>query len=153
MKSIEIQAEKRGKELIYDRELFKQSLAKFSDGSIIITISDKTLHREFRLRTPAENRYYWGVIIKHAVACFTECDGFAYTPEEAHERLKLECNYTYVEQTNHRSGEVVSVKVAKSTKDLSTIEFEMYLEKCRLFINEWFGVYVPMPNENTNEYL
>ena len=153
MSKIEILAEKKGKELIYDREIFKSILSKFKDGTIIITLSTKEYAKEFKQRTALENRYYWGVVIKYACNCFSECDGIAYAPEEAHERLKIELNYKYVERTSQRTGEIVSERVAISTINLSTMEFEKYLEKCRLFLNEWFGVYIPLPNENINEYL
>lgn len=150
---IEIIAEKKGREILYDRELFRAALQRFKDGTLLITLSTQSVLPEFKKRTNAENRYYFGIIVKHAAACFSEAEGRTYSPEQAHERLKLELNYGYVEMTNKITGETKTEKVPLTTANLSTVEFENYLSECRVFLNEWFGVYVPMPNENVNEYL
>jgi hypothetical protein len=133
--------------LEYDRQELSRQLAKLKRGEVAIMITDEILPDELRKRSNAENRYYFGVVCKHATAAFSEADGVNVKQEEAHERLKRECNGRYSERTSRETGETVTELVGMSTRELSTIEFETYLDKCRLFLAEWFGVYVPLPNE------
>ena len=85
-----------------------------------------------RQRSQNENRYYWGVVI----ALLAEHCG--YTPEEMHEALKFAMLRT------HEDGPLPSVK---STAQLSTTEFEDYLERIRIWAATELGVVVPLPNE------
>ena len=62
---------------------------------------------------------------------------------DAHSELKANCNY--IERYNEDTG--VIMRSIESTADLSTVQFEEYLTRCREFILEWFGVRVPLPNE------
>jgi hypothetical protein len=49
------------------------------------------------------------------------------------------------EVVNTKTGEILTVGL--STATLTTVEFEEFLDKCRKFIFEWFGINVPLPNE------
>jgi hypothetical protein len=139
--------------LEYNREELSKLLRKLKRGVVNIMIADEKLPDELKLRSKAQNAYYWGVVCKHAAACFSEVDGLKYSTTEAHERLKLELNPINVTKTNQRTGEGVYITIGGSTKDKTTVEFEDYISKCRLFLSEWFGVYVPLPNEPPQEML
>lgn len=136
------------KQLIYDRNEFSQGLKKLKPGNVIIEVKGEKANDEFKHRSDRENRYYWGIVVKYAVNCLSESSGEKYTDKKAHEKLKEECNGKTVIVTSRLTGEQRYEKVGLSTKDLSTVDFEAYLERCRLFLNEWYGVYVPLPNEN-----
>ena len=140
--------------LIYSREEFTHGLKRLKPGNVIISITGEKVSDEFRKRSDRENRYYHGVVVKHAKAAFENNDGVKYNTDQAHEKLKENCNGKVVEITSRLTGEVRYEKVGLSTANLSTVDFEAYLERCRLFLNEWFGIYVPLPNENEPiEYL
>jgi hypothetical protein len=62
--------------------------------------------------------------------------------DQAHEVLKHECNYHEI--VNPTTGAVI--RTGMTTTELSTIEFENYLEQCRQFIWEWFNIVVPLPD-------
>ncbi len=84
-------------------------------------------------RSGRQNRYYWGVI----VAALQEAAGYT-TAEEAHDVLRY---HLLVE--HHDEGP----STVRSTKDLNTVQTEEYYARARQVIAEWFGVYVPLPNE------
>lgn len=102
---------------------------------------DITLSVCGRKRSHEQNRYYWGVIVRMVKAHLTEEWGEMLTDDDTHELLKAQCNTTEIE----RDGK--SVRMARSTKDLTTAEFEEYAERCRRFASEFLGMYIPDPNE------
>lgn len=83
-------------------------------------------------RSNKQNKYYWKVVIGY-IADYT-----GYLPDEVHKGLagKFLCDYTISELPRVRS-----------TAELSTSEFEEYLERCRDFGAEFFGLDIPEPNE------
>lgn len=103
------------------------------------------MYRIFEKPTPTS----WELDADFAVVCEAfqigakETWGESISKEEAHENLKKECNYK--EFLNEETGEIF--KVSKTTANLTTLAFEDYLERCRQFIYTWFGITVPMPNE------
>lgn len=96
-----------------------------------------------RSRSLPQNRYYWGVVVEGCRLGMEEQWGRDVDPEEAHETLKRECNGR--DLVNENTGEVI--RAGQSTASLPTLEFEDYLDRCRKWIEEWFGVRIPLPNE------
>jgi hypothetical protein len=92
-----------------------------------------SIGRRQKKRSNRQNRYYWKVIVgalREAMGCTTQ--------EEAHDVLRL---HLLVE--HHDQGPAT----IKSTAKMTTAETEEYYERCRQVIAEWYGVYVPLPNE------
>jgi hypothetical protein len=142
------------RQLIYDRNEFSHGLKKLKAGNVIIEIKGEKAIDEFKKRTDKENKYYWGVVIKHAIEGFKESYGEWFDRYLAHEKLKENCNGKISIVTSRLTGEQYYEKVGLSTKDLSTVEFEAYLARCRSFLHEWHNCSVPLPNENEPvEYL
>lgn len=119
------------------RQLLKD-LKEFEGKRVLIKLSQKRKDRSM-----PQNRYYFGVVCEAFQIGAKETWGESISKEEAHENLKKECNYK--ELVSDDSGEIF--RISKSTADLTTLAFEEYLEKCRQFIYTWFGITVPMPNE------
>jgi hypothetical protein len=63
--------------------------------------------------------------------------------EAAHEILKQKCNSKEI--INEKTGEVLTV--GGSTAEMTTTQMMEYWVLCCRFIDEWFGRYVPSPNE------
>lgn len=82
-------------------------------------------------RSRKENRYYWGVVI------ILLCDVTGYSDEEMHEALKIKFL-----MDNSRA-----IPTVKSTALLTTIEFENYLDKIRLWAAQELSCIIPSPNE------
>ncbi len=60
----------------------------------------------------------------------------------------LKVHFNFKEITNTSTGEMV--KLGKTTTELTTIEFEEYQDKCRIFADEFLDVIIPMPNEQAS---
>lgn len=96
-------------------------------------------------RSNPQNRYYWGVIIPMVQFAMNEF-GNDFTKEETHEFLKKEFNW---EEKEMKDG--YYVKVPRSTTKMNTVEFMDYKEKIQQFASEVLGIYVPDPNEMTDD--
>ncbi len=94
-----------------------------------ITIGPKRKRRSLN-----QNRYLWGCVY----ALMAEAAG--YTPEEMHDA----CRWHFLQK--HDEGPLPTVR---STTELTTMEMEDYLAKCRQLAAEMWGVYVPDPCEVT----
>ena len=118
----------QGKICLERREDFAAHIASL-DGKPI----ELTLKREVKRRGPAQNRYYWGVVIK------TMADAWGWIGEDLHYELRRK--FLAVDP----DAETPFV-MARSTSDLSTVEFNEYVEKVLQFAAE-MGVFVPSPGE------
>jgi hypothetical protein len=122
-----------GKLILSRSSEFKQYLANLK-GEVQLTIT-----RRKKIRSSAENAYYWGVIVPMVA------EEMGLIPDEAHDYLKslfLKIGY---ESKGKR------YELARSTAILSTEEFEAYAEKCRQWASAELNVYIPLPNEITWE--
>lgn len=91
-------------------------------------------------RSLKQNKYYWKVIVLLVADAMGDDD-----PEAVHAVLKNECNYEI--RTFGKGADRKEYRYPLSTADLSTVEFEAYTERCRRFAAEFFGIYIPLPNE------
>ena len=115
-------------------------LKSFADSSVVVEIAKKRKHRSNN-----QNRYYWSVVVQYFKQGVLEMWGENIDSQQAHEYLKLHCNYK--ELINESTGEVI--KLPKSTTENNTLEFEEYLDRCRKLIYEYFNIVVPLPNEQS----
>ena len=82
-------------------------------------------------RSNPQNRYYWGVVIN--LLC--ECTG--YSDAEMHDALKM----LFLRVDDRK------IPTLRSTADLTTVEFEEYLDKVRMWAAEELSCIIPLPNE------
>lgn len=94
--------------------------------------------RHRKTRSLNQNGYYWSVVVPMIADAMGEDD-----PKAVHEWLKAHFNYEVKSIGEKR----VAVKVPRSTSDLNTSDFEVYLEKIRRWASEFFPLYIPLPNE------
>lgn len=94
-------------------------------------------------RSNPQNRYYWGVIVPAFYQIFLKAGMEMDCLEQAHEILKDIFNRMDI---CNDDGEVVSV--VKSTTKNDTFEQEEYHEKCRMWASKFWGVRIPLPNED-----
>lgn len=95
------------------------------------------IQRAASKRSLNQNKYYWGVIID----LFAQNTG--YTKDESHQELAG----MFLRYESHGKDFV------RSTTSMTTLEFEQYADKCRLWMGENLGIHVPLPNEVTEEFL
>jgi hypothetical protein len=99
--------------------------------------------------TRGQNGYYFSVVVNEYRNGAWEMQQRLLTSAQAHEELKANCNY--VEVYNETTGEVM--RTVRSTADMTTVEFEEYLSRCRAFVLDWFGIDIPLPNVQTEMEL
>ena len=93
-----------------------------------------------RTRSNNQNRYYWGVVVK-LIAQHTGHDS-----EQIHELLKqmFSPKWQMVVIVEDKMREV---STPTSTTRLDTLAFEEYLDRCRLWAQDFLGVTIPLPGE------
>lgn len=123
------------------RPMFLEKIAKYGGRHAVITVDVKS-----RKRSVQQNCYYYGVVIALVQEALLNEWGESLTKEETHELLKQHCNWK--ELVNNDTGE--SLKIPQSTADLTTTEFEEFLERCRRFAFEYLNVSIPLPNEQVD---
>ena len=105
--------------------------------------STKTWNDETGEEGGGQNGYYWFVVVHEFCEGYLDTYGEICTKARAHSTLKQECNFREI--VNPTTGAIR--REARSTADMTTVEFEEYLERCRVWIKEWFGRTVLLPNE------
>lgn len=99
-------------------------------------------------RSNNQNSYYWGIVIEIMYRVFREAGLELDTPMDAHDILKAKFNKEVV---CNNQGEVI--EVVKSTTKNNTFEQEEYHEKIRKWALEFWGVIIPLPNEQLEMQL
>jgi len=127
-----------GKLLLDKSEQFKQYLQSFPTGKRVEVIVEKLKHP----RTNSQNRYYWGVVV-HEIAKHTGHDS-----EQIHELLKQKFSPKWYFVPDN-SLMMYGTGIPTSTTRLDTIEFTEYVEKCRMWANEFLRLQIPLPGEVT----
>lgn len=116
----------KGKIKVHHKTKWDEMLQKIKPGFYQLKIK-----KPQKTRTEKENKYYWGVVVKMIG------DELGYTQEEAHEALK----HQFLREEQGKLSKV------RSTADLSTTEFEQYLEQVRIFALVELNIKIPLPNE------
>lgn len=123
---------------VYDRPRFIDSIARMAGRRVTIEVRP-----DGRRRSLPQNSYYWGVVVGLVSDGIAEEWGEILTRGEVHELLKQQCNWT--ERVSQTTGE--SIREAQTTRNMTTTQFDEYLERCRRFAAEFLNVSIPMPNE------
>lgn len=93
-------------------------------------------------RTDAQNRYYFGVLVTAFADYLSEQDYEITTREHAHELIKGK--FLIVDVVHPTTGESIGRRV-RSTTELSVEEFSEYIDRCRAWLLDFFGIIVPDP--------
>lgn len=101
------------------------------------------IRRRRKHRSNMQNAYYWAVVVPIIQQGISDCWGETYSKEKTHDLLKAE--FLYVEKVNEDTGEII--RIIRSTKECSTVEMMEYIEECKKFATEWFGVSIPDAGE------
>jgi hypothetical protein len=118
-----------GKVEFSDVDGWKADVKRHEGKAVFVTVE-----RLFRQRSVLQNKYYWSVIVPYIM------DWTGFDKDEAHIALKMK--FLSIEKNGILS--------AKSTADLSTVEFSDYNERIKVWAAEQ-GVYIPDPNEVTTK--
>lgn len=148
-----MKAKIENRKIIFKDEFESGKLIEQHEGKDVLI----EIRRDVKRRSNNQNSYYWGVVIpsyqlgfqKHCVDLLDsnlskEVTDFILSnmyvvSEQAHEALKTE----YANEMKDETG----IDSELSTKNMTTLEYENYLEFCRMFIGAKFGIQVSLPNE------
>jgi ribosomal protein L14 len=114
---------------------------KFDGKVLVVSVKERK-----RQRSLSQNSYYFGVVVKSITRMFREAGNYV-DEDEVHEFLKQHVG-KLSQNVVTPDGEVL--KVPASTKRLSTMDFELYLDKVRAWAAE-LGCMIPLPNETLTE--
>ena len=139
---LEVFAKVVGNKIVgFNRKEFAKRISIFNGKDIILSVT-----RKKKTRSNNQNRYYWGCVIPIIKDAIDNSIGESSTNEDIHHILK--CKFNSKKIVNESTGEVLEVPM--DTKDLITTDFEVYMNECRRFASEFFDIYIPEPNEQTN---
>lgn len=115
----------------YQQQAIDNYLSTREGKEVIVKFSRPTNRRSLN-----QNRFYWGIVL----AVISDSTG--HTAEEVHEYLK-----TIMLPRKFIAIKGREVEIVKTTTDLSTDEFEAYLERVRAWAKSELGIEIPTPNE------
>lgn len=145
MRRIETYGEIRdGKLKIIHRKIFIDSFKLFKNGRIKLI-----LERVYKHRSNPQNAYLWGVVYPIVLQGLQEV---GYNEIRDIDQVHNFCKSLFLKKkiVNEYTGK--SYIIVGSTKELTTIQFEEYLEEIRQFASEYLHHYIPEPNEEMQEY-
>lgn len=125
-----------GKLKLRNQKAFQAAMDAFVDGEVRVTIE-----RARATRSEQQNRWYWGVIMKH----LSEHTG--YTPDELHEYCKQRFNSKKVAFCDDNGVVKDEETIGLSTTRLNKITFGEYCESIRQWAAEDLHVNIPDPGE------
>lgn len=92
-------------------------------------------------RSPNQNAYYWGVVIKMLVEYSAGKNSDKSDRESVH--MAMACKFLKIKKTV--CG--LPIELVRSTTSLSTKEFELYMENIRSWAAISLNLNIPLPNE------
>jgi len=107
-----------------------------------------TITKQVRRRSMKQNGYYWSAVIPAIVELFAE-HGTIASDDDVHDYLRQHVGGV----TKHiasPTGDLVSIPA--STTELSTMEFEQYLDAIRAWAMQ-FGKVIALPNEDITQEI
>lgn len=121
-----------GKIILHNEKLFKEKIRQLKEIGLIELLVVPHLTK----RTTEQNSLYWGTIVTSIKEAIENLSGETYALEEVHEYLRSKfCNE---ELFNPNNKEYFSMPV--SSTRLSTGEFYTYMEECKKFALDFFGL-------------
>lgn len=122
-----------------NRTLITDAIKSFEGKEILITF-EKPKNK----RSNLQNSYLWAVLYPITQQAIKNEWGEVWNIEKVHEFYKMQFNLT--EKINQETGQII--KLPKSTTENTTTQQEEYHLQIREFLQEWFNVTAPLPNEN-----
>jgi hypothetical protein len=121
-----------------NRNTVLEAIKSFNGSDVVITI-DKAKKK----RSTRQNAFYWGCLIPLMQLGAKDTWGESWGVDKAHKHLsKL---FVFHESVNQKTGEIT--QTPKSTTELTTTDWEVYVTEIRIYLLENFDIDAPSPNE------
>jgi hypothetical protein len=135
---IEIESKVLNGKFEKNRDLISEVIQSLEGKDIVIIIEKKR-----KKRSNPQNAYYFGLVIPMMKQGFYNSLGEHVGTDEIHTFLKN--RFLFKEIVNENNAEII--KMPQSTTELTTIQFEEYLDKIREFGLEFLNITIPLPND------
>jgi hypothetical protein len=122
-----------------NRTLIIDTINSFEGKEILITF-EKPKNK----RSNSQNSYLWAVLYPITQQAIKNEWGEIWNIEKVHEFYKIQFNV--IEKVNEDTGQII--KLPKSTTENTTTQQEEYHLQIREFLQEWFNITAPLPNEH-----
>lgn len=96
-------------------------------------------------RSNAANRYLFGVVYR-TISEYTE-----QSVEDIHDEMCARFTTKTIHYTNPASGEVVELEVVTRTSGMKVSEFHQFVQKVKLFAQEFFGLTFEEPQDDVRQ--
>jgi hypothetical protein len=121
-----------------NRNTVLEAIKSFNGSDVVITI-DKVKKK----RSNNQNAFYWGVLIPLMQQGAKHTWGESWSVDKAHKHLsKL---FVFHESVNIKTGLIT--QTPKSTTELTTTDWEVYVTEIRIYLLENFDIDAPEPNQ------
>ena len=121
-----------------NRNTVLDAIKSFNGSDVVLTI-DKVKKK----RSNNQNRFYWGCLIPLMQKGAKDMWGESWSIDKAHKHLsKL---FVFHESVNVKTSEIT--QTPKSTTELTTTDWEVYVTEIRIYLLENFDIEAPEPNE------
>jgi len=125
---------------MFDRNIntVTNAMKSFEGKEVVITF-DKPKKK----RSNNQNSFYWGVLIPLMQSGAKDLWGEVWSIDKAHKHLSNK--FVFHESINEKTGEVT--QTPKSTTELTTTGWEVYMTEIRIYLLEDFDINAPEPNQ------
>lgn len=125
-----------GRLVLDDQEEFRTAMWRMKHGQRVrVTVEPERDHR-----TGVANRYHWGVVIKMIA------DETGQDEDSIHYDLCDRFLRRRIQYVDMATGRTVEREFAIGSSGLTVREFYDFVERCRLFAAEFFGLSIPDPD-------
>ena len=121
-----------------NRTLVLQAIKSFNNTDVVLTFD-----KPKRKRSNSQNSYYWGLLLPLMRTGAKDLWGEVWSSDKAHKHLSNK--FVFHESINEKTGEIT--QTPKSTTELTTTGWEVYMTEIRIYLLEDFDINAPEPNE------
>ena len=138
MKKIEVTTSINNGLFKRNRNIVLDAIKSFNGCDVVLTI-DKVKKK----RSNNQNRFYWGCLIPLMQQGAKDIWGETWSIDKAHQHLSKK--FVFHESVNQKNG--VITQTHKSTTELTTTDWEVYVTEIRIYLLEDFDIDAPEPNQ------
>jgi hypothetical protein len=121
-----------------NRNTVLEAIKSFNGSDVVLTI-DKVKKK----RSNNQNAFYWGVLIPLMQKGAKDTWGESWSIDKAHKHLSK--IFVFHESVNQKTSEIT--QTPKSTTELTTTDWEVYVTEIRIYLLENFDIDAPEPNQ------
>jgi hypothetical protein len=122
-------------------DLLREFIRKNDNKEFTVTFKRKKTMNP----TESQRGYFFASVLPCFQRGYYEQNAEWLSQEQAFLMIKLQCNYKEI--VNEKTGEFMRVPLSTSNQNFDIIDEIEFIEKCILFIEEWYDMAVPPPTK------